>query len=497
MVHSDLESKHSLKKQTAFLFTGKFVSVLLRFLVPVIMVRIISRQEYGLYKQALLICFFFVPILQFGITESLLYFYPNNRKNKELISQTLYLFLFIGVVFLAAFHLFHERLLILFKGSGLKGVLQPVSIFVFFYFITMFFENVLILEKRKKQLMLYVIMDKLTYVLSILLAAIIYRTVEKILWSLSIYSAGKFLFVLLYLKINYKFPVSVRKISWVQLKQQLIFSVYQGTGKIVGEIGRKIDKFYLSYFLNPVSFAIYSVGNFTVPVVDIMYNSVATTALPRISSYYKEREYKKAKELWHKIIVYYSMITIPLVAYCWSMAEEIITILFTDKYIDSVIIFRLFLLIYLARMLSRGTIVRASNNTKYAFHGNILSLLTGAILGYFLIKYYGTVGAACSAIIAFFINAVYQVYKSKTILQLSCRQWLPWKKISIICLVSLSMLIIVPGFKKIITSHLYAVLASGSVYSLLILTGYHLAGFVDISNVTYIIKRGFAYNKQI
>jgi O-antigen/teichoic acid export membrane protein len=492
-----LESRYSLKKQTAYLFTGKFVSVLLRFLVPVIMVRIMSRQEFGLYKQALLICFFFVPILQFGITESLLYFYPNNRKNKELISQTLYLFLFIGVVFLAAFHLFHEKLLILFKGSGLKGVLQPISIFIFFYFITMFFENVLILEKRKRQLLIYVIMDRLTYVVFIILAAIIYRTVEKILWSLSIYGAGKFLFVLIYLKINYKFPVSIRKISLGQLKEQLIFSVYQGTGKIVGEIGRKIDKFYLSYFLSPVSFAIYSVGNFTLPIVDIMYNSVAATALPRISAYYKKMKYKEAKELWHKIIVYYSLITIPLVAYCWSMAEEIITILFTDKYIDSVIIFRLLLLVYLARILSRGTIVRASNNTKYAFHGNILSLLTGAVLGYFLIKSYGTAGAACSAIVAFFSNALYQVYKSKTILLLSYREWLPWKKIGIICLVSLSMLIIVPGLKKIITSDLFTILASGSIYSLLILVGYHFAGFVDISKVTYIIRRGFAYNKQI
>ncbi len=491
------EKKHSLKKQTAFLFAGKLVAVVLRFMVPLLLVRMMSRQEFGLYKQALLLCFFFVPILQFGITDSILYFYPDNEKKKELISQTVYLFLLIGMAFLAAFYLFHQKLLLLFRGAGLEGVVQPASIFIFFYFITMFFEKVLILEKKNRELFAYVIADRFTYVAFILLAALIYGTVEKILWSLALYSLIKFTVVLFYLRIKYSFPVSIKKISWNRLREQLVFSVFQGGGKIVGEIGRKIDKFYLSYFLNPASFAIYSVGNFSVPVINIMCTSVATTALPRISLHYKNRRYREAKELWHRIITYYSLVTIPLVAYCWVMSEEIITFLFTEKYADSAAIFQLLLLVYLTKTLSRGTIVRASNNTRYAFQGNVLSLLWGVAAGYFLIRWRGTAGAALSVVISHYINAIYQVYKSKGILELSWREWLPWKQMGAIMIISVSMLAVIPLFKGTISTPVLLITASGLVYSALVLAGYHFAGFVNVSTLNGKLKESFVFNKQL
>ena len=57
---------YSLKAQAGYLFAAKVIAFAIHLLVPIILVRLFTQEEYGLYKQVLLVCMFFFPCLALG-----------------------------------------------------------------------------------------------------------------------------------------------------------------------------------------------------------------------------------------------------------------------------------------------------------------------------------------------------------------------------------------------------------------------------------------------
>jgi len=162
------------------------------------------------------------------------------------------------------------------------------------------------------------------------------------------------------------------------------------------------------------------------------------------------------------------------------MAYPVITFLYTEQYSASVNIYRIFLLTFFAQMFGRGTILRAFNETKSIFRANLTSMITGISLGYFLIKNFGLTGGATSAVIAYYVNAIMQIYKSKLVLNLKFSAWLPWKKMGRILLYSLMTTPIIFFMKYLELSKPVLIIISGIMYFSTLLFIYHKANLINI-----------------
>ena len=90
-----MKKQESLTKQSLFLVIGRSVAHLLQLFLPIILVRIFTKEEYGLYRQLFLIYYTFISIGQMGMDQSLFYFFPRHPEKREsLLVQT---FLFSAV----------------------------------------------------------------------------------------------------------------------------------------------------------------------------------------------------------------------------------------------------------------------------------------------------------------------------------------------------------------------------------------------------------------
>ena len=195
-------------------------------------------------------------------------------------------------------------------------------------------------------------------------------------------------------------------------------------------------------------FAIYSVANFKLPFVQLIYTSIGSVALPKLSKI-RDSGTKETKQIWHKMIVTYTLITMPFLIYFELVAKDFILFLYTEKYFNSIIPFRIFLLIMLFQMLSYGTILKAYAKTKFILKSNLIVMLIGFPISLSFIKTAGTVGGAISAVIIFGLNAIIQVYKTKQILKLKLRNLLPWMqlmKISFISLIPIPLIFLITNF---------------------------------------------------
>ena len=99
MANNHHSNSKSLSNQVSYLFFGNLFARLLGLLAPLIMVRLFSKQDYGIYLQTFLICIFLTRIFQFGFRNGLYYHLSNDNDQKDIyITNTIILFLFLGTI---------------------------------------------------------------------------------------------------------------------------------------------------------------------------------------------------------------------------------------------------------------------------------------------------------------------------------------------------------------------------------------------------------------
>ena len=81
--------EYNLTNQAVFIFISKFIQILFQFLVPIILIRILSQTDYGIYQKVLFFIALAIPLFKFHFTESLYYF--------SLITYLLYTFSYFKV----------------------------------------------------------------------------------------------------------------------------------------------------------------------------------------------------------------------------------------------------------------------------------------------------------------------------------------------------------------------------------------------------------------
>ena len=96
---------HSLKTQTLSLFVGKVLAFLVQIITPLILVRILTKTDFGVYQQFQLLAGMFLPILGLCLNTSLFYYYPiyDQEGRKAIIIQTYCMLFLIGIIFVAVF----------------------------------------------------------------------------------------------------------------------------------------------------------------------------------------------------------------------------------------------------------------------------------------------------------------------------------------------------------------------------------------------------------
>ena len=476
-----MAKNYSLKAQAGYLFSGKLIGLIIRLITPVILVRVFTQEEYGLYRQVLLVCMFFVPILPLGVNKSLFYFYPTAKeKITQLFSQTFFFTLFVGLLFLPLFWFLRSPIANFFGGESFVQFLYPSGLYIFFLLISSILEFVFILEKKSRLVFSYVILDEIARIGFLLITFFIFRTVAAAIWSLACFAMVKAVILFVYLKVKYEISLNIGNWEKGYFFSQVKYAFPLGIGRIVGGIRMKADKFILSALLLPTDFAVYSIANFKIPMINLFYSSVGNVVLPQLTTYRHEGKSDAVIDIWHKMIAKYASVTIPVAIFFFVMADLIVTFLYTDQYAASVNIYRIFLLIFVIQMLERGAILRAYDQTKFIFKASLVGASLGVPLAYLLIKNYGLVGGAVSAVIALYVETGMQLYKSKRLLKLQFSNFLPWKeigKILFICVASIPVIFSVKywGFPKPL-----AILLSGFVYFGFILYFYCKANIFNI-----------------
>lgn len=481
------EKNYSLSIQAAYVFIGKVSAFLFSFVIPVILVRIFTKEEYGTYQQTLLISMTFVEIFKWGFANSLFYFF-SIAKNKlsALLSQTFFALTTIGVCLLPLIYLMRYLIASIFNSEIFLSLIFPIMVYFFFMLNSVILNSIFILEKKSKIVIVYEILNQTVRAFLLVGSSLVFRNIYITIWSLSGFAFLRSLFLFIYINKNYN--ISFLKIDLPFLKSQIKYCLPIGASRFLGEIGGKFDKYLLSAFLTPADYAVYAIANLKIPLIRLLYTSIGNVVVPKMTDYSHSNMIQKTKELWHKMIIKYAAVTIPAVIFLYYLADDIIVFLFTKDYIASVIIFKIFLLIYMKQMINPSVILRACNQPGAIFSSHLISMFVTVFFGYILIRNYGMLGGAISVVIANYTRLVIRLVKVKEILQLQIPDLLPWRDLIRILFYSMLSGAVVFFVSSGDLNPIQNIAASGSVYLVLIMLLSLYYKYIELSQIKSIVK---------
>lgn len=217
------------------------------------------------------------------------------------------------------------------------------------------------------------------------------------------------------------------KLDFSSLKDIWSYGLPIGVGLLFGVIMSQTDKLLLSYlFKDPLSIAIVSNGNFEVPLITVFYTSFSTIAFPYMLKAYQNNNIKELIDIrknYQKEVV---LILFPIVIALIAWSSSFISLAFGEYYQQSATLFAIYAVSFFLRFNSYHDVFLITNKTKYISIIQGLELVFHVVLSYFLIKYFGIMGASFAAVVTNMLYAFVCIYISKKILNVSMVEVVPF-----------------------------------------------------------------------
>jgi O-antigen/teichoic acid export membrane protein len=152
----------------------------------------------------------------------------------------------------------------------------------------------------------------------------------------------------------------------------------------------------------------------------------------------KEKNIGEAVGLWKESIklsyVFMCFFTVALIVY----APEIITILYSEKYLPGVTVFRIYSIIMLLNVTYFYMIISSMGKTKYILYSTLASIGINIVLSILLYKVIGFAGPAVATLISFLAFRLGQLGISVRISGVKFAEIFPWRALGGITAVNLA-----------------------------------------------------------
>mgnify|MGYP006291697809 FL=1 len=484
----------SLKKQSLYLLLGKISAFIIKMGMPIILVRLLSQEDYGVYRQFNLVTTTFLSILAIGLGSSLFYFYPTTdaKNRKNYIGQTYILLNFIGLIFLIQYIFFGIKIHDLLGVNSLDSFKVIIPIYVLFMLVSNLSNSIFTAQKKIKYNLFFFPLDILLRTVLIVGFVLFFDRSTAWIHALLFYSLIRTIFMSIYLRKEILFSLSNLNLGLI--KKQIKYSLPFAGAILINTIAVRFDKLIINNYITTSEFAIYSLAFLSLPFVQELIQSTQSVLVPDLSKHFDIKQVEKAGNLWKETVTYIASITIPVVIFFWIIAEDLFIVLYTKEYSLAASFFRIYIFVYFLHIFLHGVIFRASNNTLKIFYIDLICFPVTIITGLFLISSYGLYGAVITAIIGKGLPIIIKQLYEKRILQLSFQNWLQWMKLSKIVISSvIPALLIYFVFFNLIESRIALLLISSIVYFLMVfIIEYFLNVFMfekEVKHFFLLIKR--------
>ena len=430
---------HSLGMNAVQLTASKIISLCISMVTTMLLSRFRTFTEYGTYSQLLLVVNLFSSLFMLGLPNSINYFLARaetQEQQQKFLSVYYTLSTILSLVMGAVLVLAVPLIEAYFNNQTIRGFVYFLALYPWASVISSSVENVLVVYQRTRFLMAYRLINSIC-----LLGA-----VAVIQWLDLGFSA----YMQLYMAVYAAFAVSVYVIAaWlggglkVSVDKKLIrsifvFSVPMGLATVVGTLNIEIDKLLIGRLMSTEELAVYTNASKELPLT-IIASSITAVLLPQLARMLKKGDGKEAVRLWGSAVELSFLCISLIVAGVFTYAEDVMSLLYSEKYLSGLSVFRVYTLVLLLRCTYFGIILNAMGKSRLIFRCSVASLIFNAVLNPLLYLVMGMIGPAVATFLSMTIIIIGQLMFTARDVGISFRQVFPWKALAKISAVNVLM----------------------------------------------------------
>ena len=360
------EHRSSLTVQAFWLLIAKTLAFIFAFALPILLTRSLSQNEYGLFKQVFLIISSGTALLPLGFGMSAFYYLPRERdagRRGQVILNILLFNLIMGAAACLVLVFWPGLIARIFRDPSIPSYAPLVGVVILLWLFSSFLETVAVANQELRLATIFIIAGQLTRTILLLAAAIIFDTIEALIYAAVIHGVLQSIALIWY--VSSRFPEFWRAFDWSLTKKQVAYALPFGLAGLLFTIQTDLHNYFVSNRFSAATFAVYSIGVAQLPMVGILRDSVSSVILPRISFLQEQGQAREIIVLVANAIRKLAAVYLPLYVFLMITGREFLTVMFTSAYAASWPIFAINLTLLPLSLMEVDAVVRAYERHRF------------------------------------------------------------------------------------------------------------------------------------
>ena len=379
------EPRPSLTRQASWLIFAKVVGFALSFAVPLLLVRALTRHDFGLYKQAFLIVSTAMTVLPLGFGMTAYYFLPREPERRgAVVAHVLLVYSVVGLLGAGALSLWPDLVGRAFGSEELANYSRLLGAVVFTWTLGSFLEIIPVARGDVRASTIFIVASQASKALFFVAAALSLGTVSGLLYAALAQGVVQVGVLLVYLQSAV--PGYWRAFDWKFLRHQSSYAVPLGVSALLLRFQLDLPHYFVAHHFGSSVYALYAVGVLNLPLIGLLRESVGSVMLPRVSQLESQQNSRLILELVARASRKLALVYFPVYAFLMVAGREFIAVLFTRQYLDSWPIFAIYLTLLPPGVLVLDPITRAFASQRHF----VLKLRIGILLATAAILWLGT-----------------------------------------------------------------------------------------------------------
>lgn len=383
------------------------ITMMLGIIVTKLLSAHFSLQEYGTYAQALLITSTATSLSILGLTDATNFFY--NRTKDEKI-QRVYIATIFSIQYVAgtacgfAIILFRKYIVGGFGNNKLESYLLIIAFTPLLNNLIAMYQTLFVSIGKAKIIAVKNLVVSIIRLITVLFSCYLFKDiiyVTIVILGMDLCQAVYFYFLFQ----KYKAPIKMRDADAALIREILAFSVPMSIVILTSSLSRDIDKYVISILADTERLAIYT-NAAKVPPFNILTTAMVTVLMPIITRMLNLKQYSEAKRVFKLYLRIEFILTLIFVGGAIAVAENLMRLLFDEKYLAGLSVFVIYLVIDIVQFANVTTILSGVGKTKTLMWVSVVMMACNAcfnVLGY---KLLGLIGPAVVTLILTVFMAV-------------------------------------------------------------------------------------------
>ncbi|MDP5171591.1 MAG: flippase [Bacteroidia bacterium] len=393
-------------KSGAYTFLERFSLQLFRFGSFYLLVRALTKVEFGIWTLFLIITAI-VEVVRIGLIQNALIKALTSNKDEKVTARINTASFVLNVIFALIVSLLLvviARLQMQWFGDVLLENLLHMYIFTNLLLVPFFhFTFVAQAKFDFKTIFIANFFRQIVFFIFVLIVFLVPNWGFRVLHLAAVQAIGALVGSLAAYWLGRKYISFSPKLDLDWVRWLFHYGKYVIGTNLSSMLSKSIDQLMLGAMISPIATAVYGTAIKIANLVEVPTQSMAAIVFPKTSQRIEEEGTHAAKGLYEKSVGVLLALIVPGVLFVMLFPEFVIQLVAGDQYLDAVPLLRIAMLYGLFVPFSRqfGTMLDAMGKPGVNFFLVMMGAIVNGVLNYFMIKSMGIMGAAYATLISY------------------------------------------------------------------------------------------------